>query len=63
MDPKKIHELDQETGPMHELATKLGAYFRSLQEQGFTRLEALRIVIAYQSSIIRSVFRRSDDGR
>lgn len=58
MDPKDIHDVDQETGPLHELAIKLGAYFRSLMGEGFSRSEALRIVIDYQRSIIRTLRRK-----
>lgn len=55
MDPRKTHQLEQETGPLHELAYKLGAYLRSLEDQGFTRTEAMQIVIEYQRAIIQSL--------
>lgn len=55
MDPKKVHQIDQETGPLGELAAKLAAYHRALVEEGFAREEALRIVMAYQEAIVRSL--------
>lgn len=55
MEPRDVHKLEQETGPMHELAYKLAAYRRSLESQGFSRAEAMRLVEAYQSQIVNSV--------
>lgn len=63
MDPRKLHQIDQETGPLHELAIKLSAYYRSLQEQGFTPAEALHIVTDYQRTLILTVTRKDTDGR
>jgi hypothetical protein len=54
IDPRKLHQLEQETGPMHDMAYKIGAYHRSLVAQGFSREEALQIVIGYQSDIVIS---------
>lgn len=61
MDPRKQHEIDQETGPLHEMAIKLAAYLRSLQREGFTAAQAFRLVRDYQREIIRSILRRKDD--
>ena len=58
MDPKHLHDLDQETGPLHELAVKLAAYYRSLVGEGFSPRQALRIVIDYQRTIIRTLRRK-----
>lgn len=63
MDAKKIHDLDQETGPLNEFAVKPAAYYRSLKAEGFTNMDALLIVISYQTEIIRNALGRNDNGR
>lgn len=49
-DPQAIHRLDQSTAALGEIAGVLASYHASLVAQGFTREEALKVVIAYQAS-------------
>lgn len=62
LDPRSIHDLDQQTGPLNRFAIILAAYYRSLVAEGFTRYEALQIVTNYQETLIRTLPRR-EDGR
>lgn len=55
MDPKSVHDLDQQTGPLHQFAVILAAYQRSLIQEGFSRDEAMTVIVNYQSSIILSL--------
>jgi hypothetical protein len=62
LDPKSIHDLDQQTGPLGEFAVILAAYHRSLIQEGFTRDEAMAVILNYQESIILSLT-GNNDGR
>ena len=57
---KRIHDLDQGTGALSNFAAIIGAYHRSLMVEGFTRQEALQIVLSYQQGIIRTLTQRND---
>lgn len=47
-------DVEQAKAASVELAGALGTYFAALLEQGLRREEALMLVIAYQTSILRT---------
>jgi hypothetical protein len=60
MDPKHTHTMDQVRAALVDHAATLWAYFDHLVAMGFTRAEALRIVVSYQETVLGSVTRRPE---
>ena len=52
IDPKKTHTMDQGLAALAEQAAMMASYRDSLLREGWSRAEALQIVIAYQSSLL-----------
>ena len=51
-DPKLTHNMEQMLAMMLEFAVSLARYHQQLVENGFTREEALEIVLGYQTTLL-----------
>lgn len=59
MDPKHTHDFEQFTATLREVAASLAAYHDELMSQGFTRQEALALVVYAQNELLASGRERS----
>ena len=50
-DPKQIHSLDQASAGLRDFAALVGRYREQLVVEGFTREEAFKLCVAYQTEV------------
>ena len=58
---KQIHDFEQMTALLVDLAVALARYRGELEVNGFTREEALALCVAYQTALMMGGQRREQD--